>query len=265
MNSVLRLLTVFEFEWRRILTLPRLAWWAGLSLFPPGLFALSRANAPENLPASAENAVVFMLFALCPGVVSVMGTYLLAAPALATELEGRSWVYLAVRPWGGVNVLMGKYLVAVTWALPAGLVSLLLSLLVLDIERFGHLWRVQAALIVLSCAAYAAVFILLGVLFTRRAMVIGVFYMLVFEVVLSSVPAVVNRLTIQFRLRCLLMRWMDWRWEDFQRMPAFESYFGETSVAWHLSMLGATIAGLLLVAAILIRTCEFTARAEVEA
>jgi len=265
LSFLLRLLTVFEFEWRRILTLPRLAWWAGLSLFPPALFALSRANAPEDLPSTAENPIAFMLFALCPGVVSVMGTYLLAAPALSTELEGRSWVYLAVRPWGGVNVLLGKYLVAVTWTVPAGLVSLLLSLLVLDVGRFGHLWRVQAALIVLSCAAYAAVFILLGVVFTRRAMVIGIFYMVVFEVVLSSVPAVVNRLTIQFRLRCLLMRWMDWRWEDFGRMPAFESYFAPTSVAWHLWMLAATIAGLLLAAAILIRTREFTARAEAEA
>jgi len=58
---------------------------------------------------------------------------------------------------------------------------------------------------------------------------------------------------------------MDWRWEDFQRLPAFESYFGQTSVGWHLFMLAASIAGLLFAAAILIRTREFTARAEAEA
>ena len=53
-------------------------------------------------------------------------------------------------------------------------------------------------------------FTLIGVVFPKRAMVVGVFYTLAFEVFLAMIPAVVNLLTIQFRLRCLLVRWMNW-------------------------------------------------------
>ena len=65
-----------------------------------------------------------MLFALVPMLVSMLGTFLWATPVVSAELERKSWVYLAVRPHGKVNVLIGKYLVAITWALSAALAGL---------------------------------------------------------------------------------------------------------------------------------------------
>ncbi len=47
----------------------------------------------------------------------------MGAPLVHAELEGRTWIYLAVRPRGRVSVLLGKYLTAVAWTTLAGWTS----------------------------------------------------------------------------------------------------------------------------------------------
>lgn len=255
------MLAVFRFEWKRSLTLPRIVWWILLAAFPPVLFGL--IGIYVGLPLSPEPAEIFV-YILCPGVVCMLGTFLWAAPWLSAELEGRSWVYLTSRPHGAVSVLLGKYLLAVTWALPAGLISSTLSALIMvESDRFRLVW-VMGVLVMLSCLAYAAVFVLLGTLFPKRAMVIGVFYALVFEVVLASIPAAVNLITVQFRLRSLLIRWLDWesRADDVQEL--FRLYVNDESAVRHACTLLAMTAVMLLASATIVQWKEFTTASETD-
>jgi hypothetical protein len=260
-NVFQRLSAVFRFEWKRARTVPRVVWWVILTAFPPVLLGLVRFNV--GWPPSPE-PVELVLYILCPGVVCMLGVFLWATPWLSSELEGRSWVYLAVRPHGALSVLLGKYLVAVTWTVPAGLIAATLgSLIGAETDVFRLIW-VQWRLVVLSCLAYAAAFSLIGVLFPKRAMVIGVFYAIVIEVVLASIPAAVNLLTIQYRLRCLFVRWLDWDERLPDTGPLFKAYLGEESAAWHQGVLIAMTIGLLVVSALVLRWREFTAESETD-
>ena len=92
---------VFLFEWRRAMTIPRLAWWFALAAFPVFIIGLIRYTAPADTP---RELWIGFLFALIPMLVSMLGTFLWTTPAISAELERRSWVYLTVRPNGGTAV-----------------------------------------------------------------------------------------------------------------------------------------------------------------
>ena len=261
MNTLRRIPAVFLFEWRRALTIPRLAWMVALMAFPPLLLALIRSTVGSDPPR--EIAAMF-IYALSPCVACMMSVFLWATPALSAELEGRSWVYLAVRPHGPLAVLLGKYLVAVSWSIPVGGVSVALSVIALGVDQPLHMIAMQSALVVLSCLSYSALFLLAGVVAPKRAMVVGIVYAIVFEVALAMVPAAVNLLTVQYRLRCLFVRWleMDLRWAEGR--PVLMAYFGDESGLWHTSVLLAMTCGYLAAAAVLLRYREFTAAAETD-
>ncbi len=124
---------VFAFEWRRAMSPGRIAWWLVLAAFPVFLVVMIRVVTQFQLPNGAEaieNARIgwaWALFFLIPMLVTMLGTLLWTAPAVSAELERKSWVYIAIRPEGRTAMLLGKYLAAVTWILPAALVGLLLS------------------------------------------------------------------------------------------------------------------------------------------
>lgn len=261
MRALRQVPAVFGFEWRRALTIPRLSWMLALAAFAPVLLMLVRSAAGSPPPPVV--AAVFV-YVLAPGVVCMMSVFLLATPAISAELEGRSWVYLAVRPHGPLAVLLGKYLVAVTWALPVGLISALLSSVVMAETDLPRLIAVQCGLAALSCIAYAAVFILIGVLAPKRAMVFGVIYAVGVEVGAAFIPAAVNLLTVQHRLRCLLVRGMQIDESVAERNPVFLSYFGDESASWHLAILLAMTAAYLVAAALILHFREFTAAAETD-
>lgn len=262
MNMLSRIPAVFVFEWRRALTVPRLAWMVALAAFPPVLLLMIRLAARRDPPFEASAIVVYIL---SPCLACMMSVFLWATPAISSELEGRSWVYLAVRPHGPLSVILGKYLVAVSWAIPVGLVSSILGSIIMGpADRVLRLISVECSLVILSCLAYAAVFLLIGVIIPRRAMVVGVVYTIAIEVGAAFIPAAVNLLTIQHRLRCVLVRGMDLKESVAENNPVFLSYFGTESSLWHVGVLLVMTALYLTAAALLLQFREFTAAAETE-
>ncbi|TVQ00430.1 MAG: hypothetical protein EA381_07480 [Planctomycetaceae bacterium] len=261
MNALGRVPAVFAFEWRRALTFPRLAWLVALAALPPVLLGVVRSAAGSDPPLEIAAILVYVL---APCLACMMSVFLGAAPAISAELEGRSWVYLAVRPHGPLAVLLGKYLVAVSWALPVGLIGAIGGSLVLMREVSWRLITVQCGLVVLSCVAYAAAFLLIGVIAPKRAMVLGVMYAIFFEVGASLVPAAINLLTIQYRLRCLLVRGMEIDVSRLERNPILRSYLGEEPAIWHVSLLLLMAVGFVTVAGLLLRYREFAAAPETE-
>ena len=253
---------VFCFEWKRAITWPRLMGWATLALFPVFIIGLIRMTSEMAGDYPPRELWIGFLFALVPMLVSMLGALLWTTTAIATELERRSWVYLTIRPNGGTAVLIGKYLAAVTWVIPAALVGLTLAvpLTITPDTADGEalqLWWAMARLVCLSCPAYSAIFLLLGTINPRRAMVLAVAYSLIFELVISFVPAVINKLTVQYRLRALMIDWC-----DVNPPQGVQALIGNSSPTEHVLVLLLLTPVLLAAAVARLRWSEFSAAAE---
>jgi ABC-type transport system involved in multi-copper enzyme maturation permease subunit len=198
---------VVRFEFRRTATLPRLAWWAVLALFPVVITSL--LVGVQATLASRDTWAVG-LYTLIPVIVCMLGLLLWATPSVNAEVEGNSWPYLAVRPGGKTNVLIGKYLTAVAWTVLAGWVGLTVSILIAQPPQAVQLWLVLAVLVLFSSVSYGALFTFLGVVAHKRPMVVAVAYALILEFIVGWIPAMINQFTVQLRLRTLLAIWTDW-------------------------------------------------------
>ncbi|MDP6468761.1 MAG: hypothetical protein QF918_13520 [Pirellulaceae bacterium] len=226
-----QVLTVIRFEMRRTRTDARAATWLIMVLFPAGLLALYRLEAEtnSNFAPPPEQILGIVLYGLIPQVVCLLGLLLWVAPVLQAELEGRTWIYLAVRPGGKFATIIGKYLNGIAWTASAALLGLTIGMLAgrLHVSQPFRLWCVMACLVCFSCFAYGAAYSVIGTLFHRRAMVVSVAYILIFEVVISNLPALINRFTVQHHLFNLLFRWMDWEPPDDVQLLI------GTQPAWH--------------------------------
>ena len=188
------------FELARSLTGGRLAAATILALFPPSMTMLTLLATNYAMPHLVIIGVtVFMVI--------LLAQLLWAAPVVHTELEGKTWIYLASRPQGRVSTVLGKYAIAVFWGFNVAWTAMTLCMLgVLDLftphDLFYH-WLIFTLMIALACIAYGSVFTLIGALFHRRAMVFCAGYALLSEVVLANIPAVISRFTVQFHLASL--------------------------------------------------------------
>ena len=253
-------LTVFWFELRRGLTLARLVWWGVLAAFPALIVGMIRVTtAGDSFMPPPEVWTVF-LFAMVPMLVSMLGTFLWATPAISGELEGKSWVYLAVRPHGTTVVLLGKYLATLFWAMSAAIGGLLLAVILVPLDDRLQIVQTILPLTMLSCPAYGALYLLLGALFPKRSMVIAVAYTLIFELIVSMIPALINTFTVQFRLRTLLFQWGELSLGD---NPNVLLAFVGDPPAWEHVLVLLTLTAILLLAAVgVAREREFSATDE---
>jgi ABC-type transport system involved in multi-copper enzyme maturation permease subunit len=181
--------------------------------------------------------------------------------AIASELESRSWVYLTVRPHGGTAVLLGKYLAAVTMVIPVALLGLTIAVPLSGVEHGFQVWWSFARLVLLSCPAYSAIYLLLGVINPRRAMVLAVAYSLLFELIVSLVPAVINKLTVHYRLRALMIDWCDMDLPEGTNSNIL-ALMGNSSPIEHVSVLLFLTPLLLTASVLMLRSREFTSAAE---
>jgi hypothetical protein len=144
----------------------------------------------------------------------MLALLLWATPLVSEERSANTWSYLAVRSCGISAVMVGKYLNAVGWAVLTACAAMTPAVLVAQPPGAFSLWWSLAGLSLLAAPAYAAVFALMGVAFERISMGLAFVYALVVELVIASVPAVFNQITIRYRLQTLLARWREWPLDD---------------------------------------------------
>jgi len=255
---------VFVHEWKRSLTLGRIAWWFAMAAFPVMITILIRVL--EEVPGLADpesrkSMWSVILFVLIPCVCVSLSVLLTAAPAVASELEQRSWAYVATRPNGIFWLLVGKYLVSVTWATTAAWLGAVLSVALCGMDEPSRMMLGLVTLSLLAAQAYSALYILIGAMFPKRAMVFCMIYSVVVEVVFGSLPAVINRMTIQFRLRTLFVSWMPLD-ESIRNEPVFQYVLADGS--WLLQCFWLfTLSVVFLVTAIVVaHRKEFTSATE---
>lgn len=250
LNLLRSAVTVFQFEFSRSKTWRRLIIWVGVAVFPAVILLMMR-SAHGRMP---QEIWVWIIFVLVTLMVVLLNALLWVAPIVQTELEGKTWLYVVVRPFGRWALVLGKGLNGLTWTMSAGLVALAAavtcasigSVEYLEPEFTGrpgsvssalsnvyHSGVILAVLTALSSLVYSSLFSAIGCIIPKRAMLIAFSYTLIFETAVAFVPALISRLTIQYHLRCLLGRWM-----DFDRRPESRLYlFSEASSAWHVGCL----------------------------
>jgi ABC-type transport system involved in multi-copper enzyme maturation permease subunit len=242
---------VFQFESGRTLALRRLAVSALLALFPIGMVTLMQAQGGKLY---VPHRAAITLYVLVTEVVCLMGLLVWATPAILAELEGRTWSYLAVRPAGKGSVLLGKYLAAVAWTALTALATLSVCIFIVRPEEDTlRIWGVLAALTLFSCLIYGALFLLLGVVFLRRGMVVAVAYTVFLEVVVALIPAMINQLSVQYYLRNVGMKWLDLEERLTVNLPM---HFSDAPPWQHLLILAGFTAALLTAAVLVLRRRE---------
>ena len=257
------LAAIIRYELSRTLTAGRTAWWFVLAGFPILIAILIRAFPMSRARPDTDIYGIWSvaLYLLVPCITCAMGVLLSAAPAIANELEQRNWVYLATRPNGIFWLLLGKYVVAVSWTTTAALSGLTIAVLFTGLDTRLRLWLSLCGLSVLSSMAYAAVFLLIGTLFPKRAMVSCVAWTAAVEGMISLIPAVINRLTVQYRLRSLFVEWAE-PGPDISSNPLFASVLADSPGVMQIVWLLILTAVMLSTALVVAHKREFTAAAE---
>ena len=272
---------------------------AGFPIFIIGLirFSISAGVTNDSIP---RELWIGFLFALIPMLVTMLGTMLWMTPAISAEIERRSWVYLTVRPNGGTAVLLGKYLAAVTWVIPPVLLGLTCAVIIISPtvkeaeenanmrmhesakptliinqhgkKQFSHsmdlrdlkpwqIWWAMTRMVCLSAPAYAAVYLLLGTIMPRRGMVLAVGYSLLFELIVSFVPAVINKLTVHHHLQALMLEWCEMEISP-EFMSGAATLIGNSPTWHHIAILMLYPPVLLAISIAILRTREFSSSAE---
>ncbi len=299
MNS---LMAIFLFELKRIMTPGRAFWWVVVAAFPVVIMLLMTNYLQPPRGATQQNINTLFTVALyfvAPTISCMLGALLIAAPAVASELEQHSWIYLAVRPNGLFHLVLGKYLVSVAWAASSTIVGVTLAVAVAGIEgdievrepamvtgaveqttrpggpsyeemttelapgisATGEVRRAMIGLAILSACSYSALYVMLGTVFHRRAMVLCVAYTAAVELFLGFFPAVINRFTIQYRLRTLLFDWTT-QSDEFRESPVLEFVASDESALVQVLWLMSWIAVFLCIALVSVHVREFTSATE---
>ncbi len=255
-----------RFELARSVTLQRMVFATVLALFPPlmvfvlglGLRILEADNEVSQADVQAVVRFFPLIIIFLVTIVCVLSLLLWATTNVYSDLEGKSWIFLATRPRGRIAVLMGKYFAAVVQAFVIAEVSIVLSILVTARGTFSdptQFWISLSGVILIACFVYGAILSLIGTLFYRRAMVIGAGYLIAVELLLANIPALVCNLTVRRHLFDLGIRWVGWFFPGEDNM--YRIQYGWYPQWVNLAALGAMTVLALLAASHVVQTREY--------
>ena len=208
-----------------------------------------RGFQPEQLAWQTVTGIY--LFLLYPQMICLLLALFYGSSLLGSELENKTLTYLLTRPISRWRLIAGKYLAIVLVLVPPTLVSLCVSWFLLG--RPGE--DLLAGLLVGTAGgllAYNAIFVLLGFIAPRRAMVLALVYGVVFEFVFSFVPAMVNELTVTYYLRSFVVEFVQIEMPD-----VLARIVGGASMTKSLVTLSAMVVGSLWLSSILAARREY--------
>ncbi|MEM7474073.1 MAG: ABC transporter permease [Planctomycetota bacterium] len=197
---------VIRFELIRTMTVARVMIWIAFCCFPALLAAALNYQAPDDVP---QEIWIFICYLLVPQIGSMLGLLLWATSAVGSEIEAQTWIHLSMRPRGRITLALGKYIVAVLWTASYCIVSSVLVSFLSGIEDKVEGAFALAATSLCAAIAYAAIYLLIGAVFFRRATIVAVIFSLVIEGLGAWIPATINQFTISYRLRTLMTEWSD--------------------------------------------------------
>ena len=205
------------FELKRSFTRQRIAVTTILILFPPMMISLlmfaTRVVTTQGfqhaigIVHALPFAIIFLVSIVC-----ILSLLLWATPNVYSELEGKSWSFIASRPRGRVSVYLGKFLASVIVSFAISLISMSLCLMIANklvtIPNVNKIWISLFGIYLLASIVYGSIFSMLGTIFYKRAMVVGAGFMIGSEVFLATVPAVIGKFSMRYHLQELGISWI---------------------------------------------------------
>lgn len=257
LNSIL---ATCQFEFINFLSLQRLAVSIILAGFPPVMLSLIFLGFQFSGDSPENPLFITLLFV---SISCLLGMLLWATPNIYSELEGKSWIYVASRPRGRVSVILGKYLAAVLFGFVVCFVAITgcisaTQILSGSLRSPVWVWFSMNCLYLIACASYGAVYSLIGTMFYRRAMVIAAAYTLLSGMFLANIPAVVSRLTLRYHLQFIGLNWFGNEMALREDVIVTHYLLNEApSTIFHLACLGLVILVALGFAIWVVKTREY--------
>ena len=254
------------FELRRSMSAQRISVSIGMALFPPAMLSLlifgakvSSADGGAQMIDSAQFLAVFLT-----ALVLLLSLLLWATPNVYSELEGKSWLFVASRPAGRTLIFLGKFMASVVVSLAICFTAITLCVLVIRSTNETinpiRLWLSMNVVYFLATLIYAAVFSLIGVVFVKRAMVVGAGFLIGFDVFLASLPgALINRFTVRHHLQEIGIATIGW----FFPAPAgseqeYRYIYGQEWSTWiHVTIVLSVTLLLLIIGTKVISSREY--------
>jgi ABC-2 type transport system permease protein len=222
----------------------------GLLFLLPGTLAaiIYWSSGPMSFPRSSPAEVLDfgLLFNLIPHALAPLAALLCAAGIIRDDVEEQTLTYVLLRPVPRTAIYALKLLAAmVTSSLLTSfftVATLLLIAWMTGEPLTAGLWMQGgkiAAIFSMAQVAYCGLFALMA-LFMRRALLVGVVYIIFFEGLLASFDTIARRMTVMYYFRALVLRWL----EPFSGAAwKFDLKTAPSSMTCVLSLLGA---GLVL-------------------
>lgn len=245
------------FELRRSFTIQRTAVSIVLAVFPPtmlgllvfgAMFAQSESGGDARVTTTIQE-VARLLILFMVSLVCLLSLMLWATPNVHSELEGKSWSFIASRPGGRISVFLGKFLASYVVAISISMIAISLCVLIanrmLMIPQPEKLWIALAGVYMIACCVYAAVFSMMGTMFIKRAMIVAAGYLFVSDIILASIPgALINKFTLRYHLQEIGISWIGWFLADAE--PDYRALYGAAWPTWmHVAvLLGISLAAL---------------------
>ncbi len=269
---------VLRFEFQRTLNPARVMIWLALCLFPVLMVGALRLRSDSIAVTSTiqdefgnetietrggipDRGMVITSYVMVPQIACMLGLLVWVTPAVGAELEAQTWIHLVMRPHGRVAVAIGKYLVAFLWTASFAVGSSIFIGILSGVEDPFELTFALAVISVLAAMSYAALYLLIGAVFYKRASIVAVIYSLALEGLVSFIPATINQASVSFRLRTLMSNWTSFRegWEDNEYTALI---FGTEAPWLTIMILIGYSATLLATACFVIRTREYPVQVE---
>lgn len=175
----------------------------GLGLIALVPVALAFTGAWLGGPLSPEDLARFLLV-VGVGLVVPLLALIVGVGALRDDVESGAIVHLITKPVPREAIVATRVLTAALVTYAAALVALSLPLLVTG-QAGLEAWWLGARVSVLASFAYASLFAFLGVLVARAALV-GLLYLVAWEIVVASTPFFFRFFTIAYWIRSIMVR-----------------------------------------------------------
>lgn len=254
------------FELRRSMSVQRISVSIGMALFPPAMLSLlifgakvSSADGGAQMIDSAQFLAVFLT-----ALVLLLSLLLWATPNVYSELEGKSWLFVASRPAGRTLIFLGKFMASVVVSLAICFTAITLCVLVIrntnETINPIRLWLSMNVVYFLATLIYAAVFSLIGVVFVKRAMVVGAGFLIGFDVFLATLPgALINRFTVRHHLQEIGIATMGWFFPaNAGSEQDYRNIYGQEWATWiHVTIVLSVTLLLLIIGAKVISSREY--------
>ena len=253
----------FGFEMRRTLTWNRFLVAVGLALFPPVMLNVvvrtafvSNSVVAAGVTKYSEFAMIFLVALVC-----ILSLLLWATPNVQSELEGKTWNFIAVRPGARIASFLGKYLLAVIISFAVSCVALAGCILVANrYQGFEDPLATLCSLAIiyaLACLVYGAIFSVIGTIFIKRAMVVAAGFVIGFETFLSLIPAVVSKVTMSYHLRSIGLEWIGNFLPDTTDAD-YEMFYGQPWPVWmHVTCIAIMTLVALIIGMIVITQRQY--------